>query len=209
MSRWGASALDLRVAHKTLALLRQARQIRGNGRPAALLVPSRVDRRTAAGREIEAALHDLAELVAPAVAQRAAHADAAAAGQWIGDYAPRTAAHVEIQALTALGIEDDPPMTKRPSLRAAVAPDVAQAAATAAEMHRRQDNSANRETAIMTTATIHIPAELLNALRSAANRRSMRRIGGELDDGRGTRPSVSEIVVELLTRHRAELDALE
>ena len=54
----------------------------------------------------------------------------------------------------------------------------------------------------MTIATIHMPAELLNALRHAAMRRSMRRIGGQLADGKNTRPSVSEIVVDMLQRHR-------
>jgi chromosome partitioning protein len=96
------SGLDLRAAERTLALLRQARQLRGNNKPAGLLVPSRVDRRTAAGREVEAVLHDMGEPVAPAVVQRAAHVDAFSAGQWIGAYAPRSAGHVEIQALAAL-----------------------------------------------------------------------------------------------------------
>jgi chromosome partitioning protein len=96
------SGLDLRAAERTLALLRQARQVRHDTRPAGLLVPSRVDRRTGAGREVEAVLHDLGEPVAPAVIQRAAHVDAFSAGQWIGAYAPRSAGHVEIQALAAL-----------------------------------------------------------------------------------------------------------
>lgn len=96
------SGLDLRAAERTVALLRQARQVRHDTRPAGLLVPSRVDRRTGAGREIEAVLHDLGEPVAPAVIQRAAHVDAFSAGQWIGAYAPRSAGHVEIQALAAL-----------------------------------------------------------------------------------------------------------
>jgi chromosome partitioning protein len=65
-------------------------------------VPSRVDRRTSAGREVEAVLHDMGEPVAPAVIQRAAHVDAFSAGQWIGAYAPRSTGHVEIQALAAL-----------------------------------------------------------------------------------------------------------
>ena len=47
-------------------------------------------------------LHDLGEPVAPAVIKRAAHVDAFSAGQWIGAYAPRSAGHVEIQALAAL-----------------------------------------------------------------------------------------------------------
>jgi hypothetical protein len=102
-------------------------------------------------------------------------------------------------------------MTKRPTLRSTItAPDEAsQAAAAARELGRRQDNPAGGESAVMTIATIHIPAELLNALRHAAMRRSMRRIGGQLADGKNTGPSVSEIVVDMLQRHRDELDALE
>jgi chromosome partitioning protein len=96
------SGADLKATARALELLRQARQVRGDGKPACLLVPSRVDRRTAAGREIEAALHDLGEPVAPAIGQRAAHIDAFTAGEWIGAYAPHSAAHTEIEALAAL-----------------------------------------------------------------------------------------------------------
>lgn len=97
-----ASALDLRAAGATLALLRRAREARKDGKPGGILVPSRVDRRTAAGREIEAALSDLGEPVAPAISQRAAHVDSFTAGQWVGAYAPRSAPHTEIEALAAL-----------------------------------------------------------------------------------------------------------
>jgi hypothetical protein len=104
-------------------------------------------------------------------------------------------------------------MTKRPSLGSTVARSteaIAAAAATARALTgAKPAPAANSETAIMTTSTIHMPAELLNALRTAALRRSMRRISGTLDDGKNTRPSVSEIVVEMLTRHRGELDTLE
>lgn len=100
-------------------------------------------------------------------------------------------------------------MTKRPTLRSVMPDEATQAAAVADELQRRQDKSSGGESMVMTTSTIHMPAELLNALRSAANRRSMRRISGKLEDGKGTRPSVSEMVVELLTRHRAELDTME
>lgn len=58
---------------------------------------------------------------------------------------------------------------------------------------------------VMTTSTIHLPAALLNDLRRAAARRSLRRISGHIDDGKCTRPSVSEIVVEFLTRHLDEI----
>jgi chromosome partitioning protein len=97
-----ASGLDIQATAKALELIRRARDVRQSDKPVALLVPSRVDRRTASGREIEAVLSDFREMVAPAVTQRAAHVDAFGAGQWIGDYARGSAAHVEIDAVAAL-----------------------------------------------------------------------------------------------------------
>jgi chromosome partitioning protein len=96
------SGVDLRAAAKALELLREARAERGDGKPAALLVPSRVDRRTAAGKEIEAALHELQEPVGPAIGARAAFVDSATAGGWIGAYAPRSTGHQEIATLAAV-----------------------------------------------------------------------------------------------------------
>jgi hypothetical protein len=103
-------------------------------------------------------------------------------------------------------------VTRRPTLRDTITPpasEAAQAAAAARQLQRQQDHPTNGESEAMATSTIHIPVDLLNALRAAANRRSMRRLTGRLTDRRNTRPSVSEIVVELLTRHRAELDELD
>ncbi len=97
-----ASGADLKATTKAIELLQRARAQRDDGRPACLLVPSRVDRRTAAGREIEAVLHDFGEPVAPAIGQRAAHVDAFTAGEWVGSYAPRSAAHGEIDVLAAI-----------------------------------------------------------------------------------------------------------
>lgn len=52
------SLVDLRATQRALDLLADARKERGdNSKPACLLVPSRVDKRTGAGREIEAVLH--------------------------------------------------------------------------------------------------------------------------------------------------------
>jgi chromosome partitioning protein len=96
------SMLDGRATLKALAPVRQVRAARRDGRPRCLLVPSRVDRRTTAGCEIEAALHELGEPVGPAVSLRSAFVDAASAGTWIGAQAPRTAAHIEIVVLAAV-----------------------------------------------------------------------------------------------------------
>lgn len=96
------SGLDLRAAVKALDMLREARTMRGDGKPPALLVPSRVDRRTGAGREIEAALHEMGEPVGPAIGLRSAFVDSATARDWVGAFAPRSTAHQEIATLAAV-----------------------------------------------------------------------------------------------------------
>lgn len=96
------SSLDIRAASKALAMLAEARDARADGKPAALLIPSKVDRRTAAGREIEAALHEMGEPVGPAVGARSAFVDSATAGGWVGSYAPRSVAHQEIATLAVV-----------------------------------------------------------------------------------------------------------
>ncbi len=96
------SGADLRATNKAIELIGQARAARDDGKPKALLIPSKVDRRTAAGAEIEAVLHDYGEPVGPGISQRTAHVDAFTAGQWIGDYARGSAAHAEIKALASV-----------------------------------------------------------------------------------------------------------
>jgi chromosome partitioning protein len=97
-----ASTADIMATGKALALIRKAREQRADKGPKALLVPSRVDRRTAAGKEIEAVLLEFGEPVSPMVRQRTAFVDCFTAGQWIGTYARNSDAHVDIQALAAV-----------------------------------------------------------------------------------------------------------
>ena len=97
-----ASTADIMATGKALNLIRKAREQRADKGPKALLVPSRVDRRTAAGKEIEAVLLEFGEPVAPMVRQRTAFVDCFTAGQWIGAYARNSDAHVDIQTLAAV-----------------------------------------------------------------------------------------------------------
>lgn len=97
-----ASGADLRATGRALEFLGAAREARGDGKPDCFVVPSKVDRRTAAGREIETVLHDFGERVAPAISQRSAHVDAFTARDWIGSYQPRSAGHDEFVTLAAL-----------------------------------------------------------------------------------------------------------
>ncbi|MCI5109890.1 MAG: ParA family protein [Marivita sp.] len=96
------SGADIRATNGAIELIEKARTARKSDKPRALLVPSKVDRRTAAGAEIEAALHGYGEPVGPSIAQRIAHADAFTAGQWIGDFAKGSAGHSEIRALASV-----------------------------------------------------------------------------------------------------------
>jgi chromosome partitioning protein len=92
------SAIDLRATAQTLKRISRLREARDN-RPACVLVPNRVDQRTAIGRAIQRSLCDLGWAVAPPIAQRSSHATAFSARQWIGAHAPGTAAFREISAL--------------------------------------------------------------------------------------------------------------
>jgi len=94
----GPSMADIRATVAAIELVGQAREARTRG-PVCLLVPSRVDMRTAAGKELSGALKALGEPVAPVVRQRVAFVDAWSAGQWVGDYARGSDAHQDIEAL--------------------------------------------------------------------------------------------------------------
>jgi chromosome partitioning protein len=93
------SGVDLRATGKALDLLRRARAVRGGSRPACMLVPSRVDRRTAIGRRIHATLERFGLRVGPAIRQRSAHIEAFEAGAWIGAHAAHSPAFREIRVL--------------------------------------------------------------------------------------------------------------
>jgi chromosome partitioning protein len=94
-----ASTADLLATVPAMELIKAARSARSDGGPMCLLLPSRVDARTTAGREIEKALQKFGEPVGPVIHQRTAFVDAFTAGLWVGGYAPGSAAHADIRAL--------------------------------------------------------------------------------------------------------------
>lgn len=96
-----ASTADLLATVSAVDLIRAARQARSDGGPKCLLVPSRIDRRTSNGRDIESALEKFGETVGPAIHQRTAFVDAFTAQRSIRDYAPNSDAHRDIEALTS------------------------------------------------------------------------------------------------------------
>lgn len=93
------SGADFTSTGKALALVQEGRKYR-NGAPQALLVPSRVDRRTAFGKEISASLADFNEPVGPEIGQRSAFIDSFGLADWVGRSDPKSKAYNEIQSLT-------------------------------------------------------------------------------------------------------------
>ncbi len=94
------SGADLVATNPALHLVAQARK-RRRGYPRVLLVPSRVDFRTAAGRTLSAALRRFKEPVGPEIRQLTSFVLAFGAGKWIGAYAPTSPAYEDIAALAA------------------------------------------------------------------------------------------------------------
>jgi chromosome partitioning protein len=94
-----ASGVDLAATEAIVALIRRAREVRRGGAPRCLIVPSRIDRRTDAGRQIDARLRVFGEPVGPAVHQRTVFVEAFGAGRCIGEFAPGSPAHLDIGSL--------------------------------------------------------------------------------------------------------------
>ncbi len=94
-----ASGADLIATARAVELVHLARRKRRNGAPDCILIPSKIDVRTLAGREITDALTQLGEPIGPMVRQRTAFVDSFSTGQWIGEYARRSAARDDIAAL--------------------------------------------------------------------------------------------------------------
>ena len=94
-----ASGVDLAATGAIVELIRQARLRRHSGAPRCLIVPSKIDRRTDAGRQIDDKVGSFGEGVGPAIHQRTAFVEAFSAGQCIGDYAPHSSAHMDIASL--------------------------------------------------------------------------------------------------------------
>lgn len=96
----GPSGLDLIATAETIALVRDIRSARGDDKPFISLIPNRVDQRTGSGRELHSALKAMGEDVAPDIHSRTAFADSFNLGQWVGEYAAGSMAHLEVEAVT-------------------------------------------------------------------------------------------------------------
>lgn len=104
----GASILDYRGAQETVSVIRKRRMGAGNGRPEILIVPSRVDRRTAAGREVAGALTRLTEPVSGPISSRSIVVDSLSASEPVPPDSPSgdEFAALADAALVRLGVKE-------------------------------------------------------------------------------------------------------
>ncbi len=91
-----ASGPDLIATTNVLNLIETSRSIRDSNDLSFLLVPSKIDHRTGAGRRIGDVLRHLGDVVGPEVRQRTAFVDAFGERKWIGDFAPKSDARLDI-----------------------------------------------------------------------------------------------------------------
>lgn len=84
----GATVLDMRGAAETVGIIRRHRKASGRSTPDIMVVPTRVDKRTAAGKDVVTALAALTEPVAPVISYRAIVADSLASGEGVPNESP-------------------------------------------------------------------------------------------------------------------------
>jgi chromosome partitioning protein len=96
------SALDVAPTERTLRMARMTRESRVGRKPKGLLVPNRVDPECHYDPATQAAVGSLTERWAPELRHEIRHVEACAAGTWIGQHAPRSAASADILALTEM-----------------------------------------------------------------------------------------------------------
>ncbi len=94
------SPLDLWATRSTLAVAKEAQELRDRPRQI-VLVPSRTVTGTLMARNVPVALESLGGIVAPGISQRIALAECVMDHQWIGEFAPGSAAHEEFIRLAA------------------------------------------------------------------------------------------------------------
>jgi chromosome partitioning protein len=93
------SAVDVPPTGEVLRLVRETREARHDGRPAALLVPNRVDPKARYDDATREAFACLRERWGPTINQHIEHGAAFARGVWIGDHARGSDAANEMLAL--------------------------------------------------------------------------------------------------------------
>lgn len=93
------SPLDLWAGEQAISTVREAREVRKDGKPHIILVPSRLMPKTLLSREITGSLEQFKESIAPAITMRVAMVESCIAGLPINLYAPGSPSHKEFKDL--------------------------------------------------------------------------------------------------------------
>lgn len=93
------SPLDLWAGEQAIGTVRDAREVRKNGLPEIILVPSRLMPSTLLAREIEGSLKQFKESISPPITMRVAMVEACIAGLPVNKYAPGSPSHKEFKNL--------------------------------------------------------------------------------------------------------------
>lgn len=92
------SGIDFHSTANFIALIQKSREMRRSPKPACIIVPNRLDRRTTIANKLSL-YEQFGEPIAPPIGSRTAFAYAFDSGQWVGDFAPGSPAHREMQGL--------------------------------------------------------------------------------------------------------------
>lgn len=93
------SPLDLWAGEQAIETVREARQVKKDGLPVIILVPSRLMPNTLLAREIKGSLEQFSESISPPITQRVSMVEACISGLPINLYAPGSPSHKEFKDL--------------------------------------------------------------------------------------------------------------
>lgn len=92
------SGIDFHSTATFINLIKKSREMRRSDRPGCVIVPNRLDRRTTIANKLSA-YEQFGEPIAPPIGMRTAFSYSFDHGQWVGDFAPGSVAHKEIDRL--------------------------------------------------------------------------------------------------------------
>lgn len=95
------SGVDFHSTARFIKLVQKTREIRGSDKPACVIVPNRLDRRMTIARKLSL-YEQFGEPIAPPIGMRSAFVYAFDQGRWVGDIAPQSAAHREVEQLVSV-----------------------------------------------------------------------------------------------------------
>ena len=95
------SGVDFHSTTSFIELIHKSRKLRGSDKPRCIIVPNRIDGRSSIAHELFR-YECFGEPVLPPIHMRTAFTKSFDTGQWIGNFAPDSAAHREIETLAEL-----------------------------------------------------------------------------------------------------------